>query len=143
MNLRKLLFAGTRGNAVSTDAGLLILRLVAGLALALGHGLGKFPPSPRFIAGVGELGFPLAPLFAWAAAVAELFGGILLAIGLLVRPASLLILLTMATAVLLAHADDPFRVKELALLYGTVALLYLLAGGGRYSLDARLGGARK
>ena len=143
MNLRKLLFAGTRGNAVSTDAGLLLLRLFAGLALALGHGLGKFPPSRGFINGVGDLGFPVAPFFAWAAAASELFGGFLLAIGLLVRPASLLILITMGTAVLMAHAGDPFNAKEMPALYGMVALLFLLAGGGRFSVDAWLGGQRK
>lgn len=139
MKLKKLLFGGTRGNAVSTDAGLLILRLFAGIALALGHGLGKFPPSPRFVTGVGEMGFPIAPFFAWAAAVAELFGGFLLAIGLLVRPAAFLILATMATAVLVVHAEDPFGRKEMAVLYGAVALLYLSAGGGRFSVDAWLG----
>ena len=56
------------------DAGLLILRVFAGLSLALAHGLGKLPPSDRFIAGAAEMGFPLPALFAWAAALPESLG---------------------------------------------------------------------
>ena len=125
-------------NAPLTDAGLLVLRVFAGLALALGHGLGKLPPSPGFIEGVGQMGFPLPALFAWAAAIAEFVGGLLLAAGLLTRPASLLIFFTMATAAFIRHAPDPFSGKEKALLFLFVALLFLLAGAGRYSLDALL-----
>lgn len=141
MNLKAVLVGRGSMNSRQTDVGLLLLRLFAGIALALGHGLGKFPPSPRFISGVGELGFPMPLLFAWAAAVAELLGGFLLALGLLTRPSSLLILFTMATAAFLAHGDDPFSGKEKALLFGFVALLFLIAGPGRYSIDRLL--ARK
>lgn len=125
-------------NAPLTDAGLLVVRLFAGFALAFGHGLGKLPPSPGFVEGVGAMGFPLPGLFAWAAAFAEFAGGLLLAAGLLTRPASLLILFTMATAAFIRHAPDPFSGKEKALLFLFVALLFLLAGAGRYSLDALL-----
>ena len=141
MNLKAILVGRGSLNSRQTDVGLLLLRLFAGIALALGHGLGKFPPSPRFISGVGELGFPIPLLFAWAAAVAELLGGFLLALGLLTRPSSLLILFTMATAAILRHGADPFSGKEKALLYGFVALLFLIAGPGRYSIDRLL--ARK
>jgi putative oxidoreductase len=123
-------------NAPLTDAGLLVLRVFAGLALALGHGWGKLPPSPGFIEGVGNMGFPWPALFAWAAAFAEFAGGLLLAAGLLTRPASLLIFFTMATAAFIRHAPDPFSGKEKALLFLFIALLFLLAGAGRYSLDA-------
>ena len=135
----RFLFGPPAGvNAPLTDAGLLVVRLFAGLALAFGHGLGKLPPSPGFVEGVGAMGFPLPGLFAWAAAVAEFAGGLLLAAGLLTRPASLLIFFTMATAAFIRHAPDPFSGKEKALLFLFVALLFLLAGAGRYSLDALL-----
>ncbi|MFN2240048.1 MAG: DoxX family protein [Thermoanaerobaculia bacterium] len=138
-NFFDFLFGSPAGvNAPLTDAGLLVLRVFAGLALAFGHGLGKLPPSPGFVEGVGEMGFPLPALFAWAAAVSEFAGGLLLAAGLLTRPSSLLILFTMATAALIRHAPDPFSSKEKALLFLFVALLFLLAGAGRYSLDALL-----
>ena len=141
-SLRSLL-TGTTTNAPSTDAGLLVLRAFAGLALAFAHGLGKFPPSERFIAGVATMGFPAPALFAWAAAGAELIGGILLAIGLFTRPSAFLILATMATAGFIRHAPDPFSGKEKALLFGAVALLFLLAGAGRYSVDAMMRGGKR
>jgi len=141
-SLRSLL-TGTTTNAASTDAGLLVLRLFTGLALAFAHGLGKFPPSARFIAGVEGMGFPVPALFAWAAAGAELVGGILLAIGLFTRPSALFILATMATAAFIRHAPDPFSGKEKALLFGVVALLFLLAGAGRYSVDAMMRGGKR
>lgn len=140
--MRKLLF-GTTINAKPTDAGLLLLRLFAGLALALAHGLGKLPPSPRFIDGVATMGFPLPPLFAWAAALAESLGGILLALGLATRPSALLIAATMATAGFIRHAPDPFSTQEKPFLFGMVAVLFVLAGAGRYSVDALIGLGKK
>lgn len=118
------------------DLALVPLRVYAGLALALAHGLGKLPVSEQFVSGVAELGFPAPLFFAWAAALAEFAGGLLLAAGLLTRPAAFFILCTMLTAAFRAHAADPFQVKEMALLYAAVALLFLLRGAGRYSLDA-------
>ena len=137
MARRGFLFAGT-SNAAATDAGLLILRVFAGVSLALAHGLGKLPPSDGFIKAVGELGYPLPFVFTWAAALAEFGGGLLLALGLFTRPSALLIAITMATAGFLRHAPDPYGRKELAFLYLAVAILYVLAGAGRYSIDAML-----
>ncbi len=131
-----ILFSGASNTSKSADAGRAALRVAAGLALALGHGLGKLPPSEGFISGVTELGFPFAVLFAWAAALSEFAGGLLLASGLLTRPASLFILITMSVAGFLRHAGDPFGSREKAFLFGFIALMYLLAGAGRYSLDA-------
>lgn len=124
------------------EVGRLILRLFAGLALAFGHGLGKLPPSPRFIEGVEKMGLPLPEAFSWAAGVAEFGGGLLLAVGLLTRPASFFILVTMLVAGVLRHAEDPFPAKEKAFLFAAVALFFLLAGGGRFSLDAAIRKAR-
>jgi putative oxidoreductase len=41
----------------------------------------------------------------------------------------------MTVAVFIRHASDPFDVKELALLYGTIAMAIVLIGPGRFSLD--------
>ena len=137
MNTFKTIFIGSRGELSGTaDLGRALLRIFAGLALAFGHGLGKIPPSEGFIGGVTELGFPIAVFFAWASGLTEFVGGLLLAAGLFTRPASLLITINMAVAGFLRHADDPFSGKEKALLFLAVAVMYLLAGAGRYSLDA-------
>ena len=47
---------------------LLPIRVFAGLALAIEHGLQKVPPTPQFIESVGALGFPVPIVFAVAAA---------------------------------------------------------------------------
>lgn len=127
-----------QASATIQDVGLLLLRVFAGVALALAHGLGKLPPSERFVAGVVEMGFPAAPLFAWATGFSETVGGLLLAVGLLTRPAAFFVLVTMTVAAFVRQAGDPFLERELALLYGFVALQFLLAGPGRLSLDALL-----
>lgn len=136
--MRNFLFGGAGGGSKAADVGLLLLRLVAGFGLAFGHGLGKFPPSERFIESVSRLGFPEPMIFAWAAALTELVGGILLAAGLLTRPAALAIAFAMATAAFRSSAGEPFAGKEKALLYMTVAVCFLFAGAGRYAVDALL-----
>jgi putative oxidoreductase len=133
--LYPILFGGDGGGSRVADAGLLLVRLFAGLALAFAHGAGKMPPSERFAAGVAELGFPAPEVFAWAAGLSEFLGGLLLAIGLLTRPAALAIAFTMGVAAFGRHAADPFADKEKALLFLAVALMFLLVGSGRYGLD--------
>lgn len=117
------------------DAGRALLRIGSGLALALGHGLGKIPPSSGFIERVGEMGFPVPGLFAWLSGLAEFGAGLLLAVGLATRPAALFIALNMTVVVLVAHAGDPFGNRERGFLFLAVVIFYLLAGAGRYSFD--------
>lgn len=133
--IRELLVGGAGGASRTADTGLLAVRLFTGLALALAHGVGKLPPSPRFISGVEEMGFPAPVLFAWAAALAEAVGGMLIAAGLLTRPAAASVLFTMLVAAFLREGSA-FEEKEKALLFGAVALMLMLTGPGRYSLDA-------
>jgi putative oxidoreductase len=134
------LLVGGEVNSRATDVGLLILRVFAGLALALAHGWRKVPPSAGFVGMIGGLGFPAPELFAWLAAAAEFGGGLLIALGLLTRPASLLVVGHFTLVVLVAHAGDPFGDRELPLFFLVTALLFLLAGPGRYSVDAALRG---
>lgn len=117
------------------DGALTVLRAFTGLALAFGHGLGKLPPSEKFVAGVTSLGFPAPGLFAWAAALSEFGGGVCLALGLATRPAATLVCFTMAVAAFGQHSSDPFDVKEKALLYGAIALTFVLLGSSRFGLD--------
>jgi putative oxidoreductase len=120
------------------DLGLLILRLWFGLALAFAHGWGKVSDLAGFTGKVASK-VPLAEVLAPAAAFSEFFGGLLVAIGLATRPAAGFMLITMAVAGFHIHAADPFGKKELAFSYAVAALALLLAGAGRFSLDARIG----
>jgi putative oxidoreductase len=138
MRLRSWVFdSGNTGTGA--DAGLAVLRVVAGLLLVALHGLSKVPPQEGFVGWIGGMGFPAPLAFAWMAAFAEVVGGVLLAIGLLTRPAALLLVIHFTVVVLVAHAGDAMGDRELAILFGTISLLYLLAGAGRYSLDAVIG----
>ncbi len=119
------------------DVGLLILRVLTGLFMA-SHGYGKIFTEGRmeqFTEGVAEMGFPLPIVFAWSAALSELLGGLLLAAGLFTRYAAFLIFCTMTVAAFIAHGDDPFSVKEKALLFWTISLAVMFLGAGQYAVD--------
>jgi len=135
--LSALLFGSRPPGHPVSELVLLVARLFAGLALAIAHGIGKVPPPRRFVEGVAALGLPSPEVFAWLSGAAEVGGGVLLAIGLLVRPAALAIAVNMSVAAFLAHAADPFRTREPALLYLALALVFVVLGGGRFSLDRR------
>jgi len=126
------------------NLGLLFLRLLMGIGIAA-HGWGKFSGDMGGFAegAVGmKMGLP-APLFlAWVAALSEGLGGILIALGLLTRVAAFFVLCVMATAFFIFHGADPWNVKELAFLYGTVALALIFTGSGCYSVDALIFGKK-
>ena len=131
MNLKKYLF----GADSDANLGLLILRVFIGGAL-LTHGWGKmFGGLDGFTQAVAGMGIPAPQVMAFLAAFAESFGAILLAIGLLTRPAAFLIVATMAVAICGAHKGQPFSVQEAAWLYLVPALFFLLKGAGRWSAD--------
>ncbi len=141
---RDLLTGGLNHLPLRAEIGLTILRLGAGLGLALGHGFRKMPPGGDFIDGIGEMGFPVPFIFAWLAALSESIGGLLLAIGLFTRPAALFIVITMGVAAFVQHANDPLFIPDagpqegsmqLALMFLIIALAFLLAGSGRFSID--------
>jgi len=130
----------TRERALAV--GLLWMRVLMGLGIAY-HGFGKVfgvrdgaPAIEGFTKGVEAMGFPFPGLFAWAAALSEFLGGILIILGLGTRGAGFLLLVTMLVAAFVRHGTDPFRVRELALAYGTVAAALAFMGAGSLSLDA-------
>ena len=127
--------------AQSSDAGaqigLLVLRVWFGGVLALSHGFGKVRNLGAFSENLANT-VPLPWLLGPAAALSELVGGLLLAVGLLARPAAAFVLTTMLVAAFHVHAADPFIKKEFALAYGVAALVVLIAGPGRLSLDQLL-----
>ncbi len=136
--LKNILFGGESGLSPLANAGLALLRIFTGVALMLGHGIGKLPPSEQFVQRTGDMGFPVPVVFAWAAALAEFLGGAFLALGFLTRVSSFFIICVMLTALLGVHLRDPFNRQELALLYLFIALAFLLKGASDWSVDAFL-----
>ena len=122
--------------------GLLLLRIGIGIAFIL-HGWPKLAGGVAYWELVGKamevVGVTFAPAFwGFMAGFAETVGGLLLLLGLLWRPACLLLLLTMliATAGHIKGGDtfnDYSHALEAAILF--FALLFI--GPGKYSLDSK------
>ncbi|MDY0145343.1 MAG: DoxX family protein [Kiritimatiellia bacterium] len=120
------------------NLGLLILRVFIGAAL-LTHGWGKmFGGLSDYAASVGQMRLPFPQVLGFLSAFAESIAAILLAIGLLTRPAAALIVINMAVAALAVHGGQGFAAQELAWLYFAPALFFLLKGAGKWSLDYQL-----
>jgi putative oxidoreductase len=120
---------------VTNDLGLLVLRVTAGIFMA-GHGWTK---AARLLDGNTKFADPLGigPLPSLILVVfAELVCAVAVAAGLWTRIAAIPVVVAMAVAGFVHHAQDPFGDKELALLYCAVFLALALVGGGRYTLDA-------
>jgi putative oxidoreductase len=134
--------------SMSVSLGLLILRLVVGLTMA-GHGAQKVfgwwggPGMNGWTASVTKLRIRPATPWAWLAALSELGGGLLFALGLLSPLGSLAIAGTMLVAIATVHWANGFwngkRGYEfnLALLASVVAVA--LTGPGAFSADQVLG----
>lgn len=81
-------------------------------------------------------------LMALMAGSAEFLGGLLLVVGLLVRPSALLLALTMLVAIFAVHVEHGFFMADngyeyaLALLATSIALF--IRGAGSYSIDSKL-----
>ena len=133
--IKRLLFKVTPESTIKNEATMTALRVVAGLSMAALHGSGKVPPSDQLIQGVSAMGFPMPVLFAWLAGLAELLGGLFLAVGFLTRPSAFFVAFTMLVAAFGKHLNDPFDVKELSLLYLVIALIFVARGASRWSVD--------
>ncbi len=118
-------------------AGLLALRVLMGLAMAH-HGYQKVFEGQRLMLAEGlvKMNMPMPGLLSWLAALAELVGGVCIALGLGTRVASFFVLVTMGVAFSGAHGHSFEQGGELAYLYVAVALALILTGAGKFSLDA-------
>ena len=122
-------------------------------AVMIAHGsqkvLGSFggPGFNSYTSGNTPFSF-MRPTWLWlaAAAFAEFFGGILVALGFLTRVAAFLIACTMITAVVGVHWGGGFFASNrgyeypLSLLAMSIALL--ISGGGMISVDRAITGRR-
>jgi putative oxidoreductase len=133
----RLLLAPAPGWAVSTT--LLLVRLVMGVAFIL-HGWPKVQKATSWMSSMPD---PPPGFLQAIAAIFEVAGGALLALGLFTRAAALAIAAVMVGALALVHIPkgDPFvspggPSSELASVYLAVSLLIAAVGAGAYSLDA-------
>lgn len=126
------------------DHGLLVIRLGLGVMFVM-HGWPKMAGGAKTWAKLGgamkHLGVDFAPtLWGFAGATSELAGGVLLAVGLLFRPACTLLVATMVVAASMhLGKGDGLMGAAHAIEVGIVFLGLLLIGPGRFALDARFG----
>lgn len=123
----------TKSESIWSPRMLSVLRIMSAL-LFMEHGTMKllgFPPSPM------SIGFQLSLL--GIAGILELFGGLMLAVGLFVRPVAFVLSGEMAVAYFMMHAPHSFfpavNMGEAAVLYCFTFLYLAIAGGGAWSLD--------
>lgn len=123
------------------EIGSLLGRLYFGIAICWCAGISKFPVEAWFRDQVADLGFPAPTFFAWAAALAEVAGGVLLALGLCTRFAGFFLACTMGVAAFVFHKiplSSVYTTQHITLLYFWAFVYYALAGAGRLSLDGLL-----
>lgn len=123
--------------AFSIDAGLLLLRLLAGGTM-LSHGWAKLQ---NVMAGNLQFADPIGigtETSLYLAIFAEFLCALLLVLGFLTRIVLVPLMITMLVALLIVHAPDPFNVKELAFIYLGMFVVLFLTGPGKFSIDNKL-----
>lgn len=115
---------------------ILFLRVGVGTLMLVGHGWDKLARFTERLAtfpdplGIG-VGFSLS-----LAIFAEVFCSLALILGVATRFAAVPLLVTMLVAASVIHAGDPWREKELAVLYAVAFFVLIVTGGGEYAMDA-------
>ncbi len=133
---------------MSTDVGLLVIRVLFGLPMAA-HGSQKLfgwfggyglKGTGGFFEG---LGFRPGHMFVAAASLCELAGGLLLALGLITPIGGALVLVSMLVAIAAVHWPKGFFATnsgiEVPFLYAVVAVGLAISGPGSLSLDWAFG----
>jgi putative oxidoreductase len=131
-----LFYNPLRENTLATDIGLLIIRLGFGGFMLFGHGLGKLmsfsQASAQFPDPLG-IGHQLSMALMISA---EFFASIAIILGFMTRFTAIPLIIGMSVAGFIIHASDPFKTKELALIYLMLFASLMISGPGRFSLDA-------
>ncbi|MGI9073520.1 MAG: DoxX family protein [Bryobacteraceae bacterium] len=114
-----------------------LLRVIIGFTFSC-HGAQKLLGAFGGMGGHGAKA--VFPSLFWVAGILELFGGLLIVLGLFTRPVALILCGEMAVAYFKMHAPRGFwpivNMGELAVVYCFVYLYFFVAGPGPLSLDS-------
>jgi putative oxidoreductase len=119
-----------------------LLRVIAGGFLTV-HGSGKIVNPFGAAEMVEGLGFYPGVFWSPLLAVTEFFGGILIALGLVTRPAAFAGMIVLLVTVWFhwVTMGQGFSGAEKSLLWAAILAFFVVRGGNRHSIDARLGKA--
>ena len=119
-----------------------LLRVIAGGFLTI-HGSQKITNPFGAAEMVEGLGFYPGAFWSLLLSCTEFFGGILIAIGLLTRPAAFAGMFVLLVTVWFhwITVGQGFSGAEKSLLWATILLFFVVRGGNRQSVDARIGKA--
>jgi putative oxidoreductase len=135
----KILKMLTNPNPLSIDWILIARVVVGGYFIMHGKGLfdaGAMQGFSKYLEN--DLHFPMPMLMAYLRTGAELFGGIMLILGIFTRLGAFLIMFTMLVATFTAAKGDLMGEGETPFVYAIFCLTIILIGAGKYSLDAYL-----
>jgi len=119
-----------------------LLRVVAGLALVT-HGATKIVNPFGASGSVESLGFYPGAFWSPLLSATEFFGGILVALGLLTRPASVAAAIVLLVTVYFHWIvqQQGYGGAEKSILWAVIFIFFAIRGGNRHSVDARIGRA--
>lgn len=134
-----------KNQTITVDFVLLITRIISGYAFIL-HGWGKIQNPLHWMGPESSV----PGIFQALAAISEFGGGIALILGLLTRLGAFGIGCTMAVAIYIHRfvlnlplvGSNGSSSYELAAIYFLIALLFVVLGPGRFSLDKKIFGTK-
>lgn len=118
----------------SKDLGLLTLRFFVGMMMIFPHGWVK---AANFMQRMDTFPDPLgigSTLSLTGTVFTEVVCSIMIILGIKTRLFSAPLLFTMLVAGFIVHANDPWKVKEKAILFGVTYLVLMITGGGKFSV---------
>jgi putative oxidoreductase len=136
------------GIYASLDKFMLPMLRVALGAILIPHGCQKFfgwfsgPGLARISASFDQIGYKPGMFWAVVVASTELIGGLMMVCGLFTRFAALAIAIFMLNAIHFTSAKGFFWTaggSEFAILLFICAVVFLVKGGGDYSIDQKMG----
>jgi putative oxidoreductase len=124
------------------DIALLAVRVILFFSFLL-HGLMKYNMGVGNVAkGFESMGIPLAALAGPGITFLEIIGAVAVLLGIGTRVCAAVLVCDMLGAIMFVHGKNGYTAQngmELVALLGTLALTLVLAGAGKYSIDARMG----
>ncbi len=126
----------------SRDLALLLLRIGFGGYMLIFHGWGKLMGWSKLSGGFPDPLGVSSPVSLGLTIFAEVLMAALLMIGLYTRLSALILTFTMGVAFFMVHGGQLAGEGngELAAIYGIAYLALIFTGGGKFSVDQKMGG---